>query len=163
MPKSKKTANKAALKSGTPRGIRIPVASVKGRCPRPLDDGGTTPLTIGERRWVGQAVGGRLWENVLGKGASPGCVAHCGDLVGGIREPSLVSLSKYLRRWGETTVDDDFNPGKVWPGVLPAQCRPMVSAGSRQKKGPWFNPRAQTNRRGKYIVLYWGESCYPLP
>jgi hypothetical protein len=25
---------------GTPRGIRIPVASVKGRCPRPLDDGG---------------------------------------------------------------------------------------------------------------------------
>ena len=24
----------------TPRGIRIPVASVKGRCPRPLDDGG---------------------------------------------------------------------------------------------------------------------------
>lgn len=26
----------------TPRGIRIPVASVKGRCPRPLDDGGKT-------------------------------------------------------------------------------------------------------------------------
>ncbi len=24
----------------TPRGIRIPVSSVKGRCPRPLDDGG---------------------------------------------------------------------------------------------------------------------------
>ena len=24
----------------TPRGSRIPVASVKGRCPRPLDDGG---------------------------------------------------------------------------------------------------------------------------
>ena len=24
----------------TPRGIRIPVASMKGRCPRPLDDGG---------------------------------------------------------------------------------------------------------------------------
>ncbi len=24
----------------TPRGIRIPVTSVKGRCPRPLDDGG---------------------------------------------------------------------------------------------------------------------------
>ena len=24
----------------TPKGIRIPVASVKGRCPRPLDDGG---------------------------------------------------------------------------------------------------------------------------
>jgi hypothetical protein len=29
-----------ALKESTPRGIRIPVASVKGRCPRPLDDGG---------------------------------------------------------------------------------------------------------------------------
>lgn len=26
--------------SDTPKGIRIPVASVKGRCPRPLDDGG---------------------------------------------------------------------------------------------------------------------------
>ena len=24
----------------TPKGIRTPVASVKGRCPRPLDDGG---------------------------------------------------------------------------------------------------------------------------
>ncbi len=24
----------------TPKGIRIPVASVKGRCPEPLDDGG---------------------------------------------------------------------------------------------------------------------------
>ncbi len=32
----------------TPKGIRTPVASVKGRCPRPLDDGGEavfeTPL-----------------------------------------------------------------------------------------------------------------------
>jgi hypothetical protein len=25
----------------TPKGIRIPVCSVKGSCPRPLDDGGT--------------------------------------------------------------------------------------------------------------------------
>ncbi len=24
---------------GVPRGIRTPVAAVKGRCPRPLDDG----------------------------------------------------------------------------------------------------------------------------
>ena len=28
----------------TPRGIRIPVSSVKGRCPRPLDDGGRESL-----------------------------------------------------------------------------------------------------------------------
>lgn len=27
-------------KFNTPRGIRIPVASLKERCPRPLDDGG---------------------------------------------------------------------------------------------------------------------------
>ena len=26
----------------TPKGIRIPVCSVKGSCPRPLDDGGST-------------------------------------------------------------------------------------------------------------------------
>ena len=26
---------------GAPKGIRIPVAGLKGRCPRPLDDGGT--------------------------------------------------------------------------------------------------------------------------
>ena len=31
-------------KSYTPRGIRIPVTSVKGRCPRPLDDGGLLHL-----------------------------------------------------------------------------------------------------------------------
>ena len=28
------------LLNGTPRGIRIPVYTVKGCCPRPLDDGG---------------------------------------------------------------------------------------------------------------------------
>ncbi len=26
-------------KSGVPKGIRTPVAAVKGQCPRPLDDG----------------------------------------------------------------------------------------------------------------------------
>ncbi len=30
----------SALQLNTPKGIRTPVASVKGRCPRPLDDGG---------------------------------------------------------------------------------------------------------------------------
>jgi hypothetical protein len=30
----------------TPKGIRIPVTSVKGRCPRPLDDGGLLQSTI---------------------------------------------------------------------------------------------------------------------
>ena len=30
----------------TPRGIRIPVSSVKGRCPRPLDDGGRESLFV---------------------------------------------------------------------------------------------------------------------
>ncbi len=30
----------ASTKSGAPKGIRIPVASLKGSCPRPLDDGG---------------------------------------------------------------------------------------------------------------------------
>ena len=30
----------------TPKGIRIPVTSVKGRCPRPLDDGGKLTISI---------------------------------------------------------------------------------------------------------------------
>jgi len=34
------------FKKFTPRGIRIPVSSVKGRCPRPLDDGGLYINTI---------------------------------------------------------------------------------------------------------------------
>ena len=29
----------SALKAGVPTGIRTPVTAVKGRCPRPLDDG----------------------------------------------------------------------------------------------------------------------------
>jgi hypothetical protein len=28
-----------AQKTGVPKGIRTPVTAVKGRCPRPLDDG----------------------------------------------------------------------------------------------------------------------------
>ena len=39
---SKITANPEINdKIGTPNGIRIRVAGLKGRCPRPLDDGGT--------------------------------------------------------------------------------------------------------------------------
>jgi hypothetical protein len=36
------STNSRALsrREATPKGIRIPVTSVKGRCPRPLDDGG---------------------------------------------------------------------------------------------------------------------------
>ena len=30
----------------TPKGIRIPVTSVKGKCPRPLDDGGLLIVPI---------------------------------------------------------------------------------------------------------------------
>jgi hypothetical protein len=33
-------------KINTPKGIRIPVCSVKGSCPRPLDDGGIKILKI---------------------------------------------------------------------------------------------------------------------
>lgn len=35
-------------KSGVPTGIRTPVSTVKGWCPRPLDDGNT----LGESRWI---------------------------------------------------------------------------------------------------------------
>lgn len=34
---------KEADVSGTPKGIRTPVAGLKGLCPRPLDDEGTMP------------------------------------------------------------------------------------------------------------------------
>jgi hypothetical protein len=33
------TAKKPHYKDGVPTGIRTPVTAVKGRCPRPLDDG----------------------------------------------------------------------------------------------------------------------------
>ena len=33
----------------TPKGIRTPVASVKGRCPRPLDDGGEATAQVTHR------------------------------------------------------------------------------------------------------------------
>ena len=33
---------KIASKTGAPNGIRIRVAGLKGRCPRPLDDGGAS-------------------------------------------------------------------------------------------------------------------------
>ena len=32
------------VRVGAPKGIRIPVDGVKGRCPRPLDDGGKATL-----------------------------------------------------------------------------------------------------------------------
>ena len=41
--KTKKKRLRKSLKINifiTPKGIRIPVTSVKGKCPRPLDDGG---------------------------------------------------------------------------------------------------------------------------
>ncbi len=44
--KNEISAKKFCLKmetkiNGAPKGIRIPVPSLKGWCPRPLDDGGT--------------------------------------------------------------------------------------------------------------------------
>ncbi len=41
----------AELLVNTPRGIRIPVASVKGRCPRPLDDGGLFFTFLSIDKW----------------------------------------------------------------------------------------------------------------
>lgn len=40
LPKSKYKDERKKNDRDTPKGIRTPVASVKGRCPRPLDDGG---------------------------------------------------------------------------------------------------------------------------
>ena len=39
-----------SLKNGTPKRIRIAAASVKGRCPRPLDDGGLRLCDINIRK-----------------------------------------------------------------------------------------------------------------
>ena len=47
--KAKNTYVQVELKSnGAPKGIRIPVPSLKGWCPRPLDDGGTISRIDGE-------------------------------------------------------------------------------------------------------------------
>src|SRR5260370_21996380 len=35
--------------SGAPNGIRTRAAALKGRCPRPLDDGGSTAIAAGTR------------------------------------------------------------------------------------------------------------------
>src|SRR5215469_2960355 len=39
---------------GVPKGIRTPVTAVKGRCPRPLDDGDATAGRWGSRTWPGK-------------------------------------------------------------------------------------------------------------
>src|SRR5690606_18591300 len=36
----------AVTRIGVPTGIRTPVSTVKGWCPRPLDDGGEEPLSV---------------------------------------------------------------------------------------------------------------------
>ena len=42
--------------NGVPKGIRTPVAAVKGQCPRPLDDGDVGPQS---KQW--RALYGRGW------------------------------------------------------------------------------------------------------
>ncbi len=46
---AKKDPRKAGfiVENGVPKGIRTPVAAVKGQCPRPLDDGDEGPISIG--------------------------------------------------------------------------------------------------------------------
>jgi hypothetical protein len=44
--KARKITNADELKP-TPKGIRIPVPALKGRYPRPLDDGGTNHVRVG--------------------------------------------------------------------------------------------------------------------
>ena len=44
--KKRYSSNPMILSSYTPKGIRIPVTSVKGKCPRPLDDGGVCKRII---------------------------------------------------------------------------------------------------------------------
>ena len=43
-----------SYKNGTPNGIRIRVAGLKGRCPRPLDDGGTSRDNFNKNTAKGQ-------------------------------------------------------------------------------------------------------------
>ena len=52
-----------ATNISTPKGIRTPVAAVRGRCPGPLDDGGA-----GQTKVEG---GGRKWEGPRGRLRNP--------------------------------------------------------------------------------------------
>ncbi len=41
----KKIKTPLEYSSGVPKGVRTPVTAVKGRCPRPLDDGDTVDIS----------------------------------------------------------------------------------------------------------------------
>jgi hypothetical protein len=49
--KAKKNSPKRAFFFGDPTGIRTPVTSVKGKCPRPLDDRVITGLLVELKTW----------------------------------------------------------------------------------------------------------------
>src|SRR5262245_18388788 len=56
-PNAQAPATRALLRDGVPTGIRTPVATVKGLCPRPLDDGDP-----GENRRAANGVAGVWWS-----------------------------------------------------------------------------------------------------
>ncbi len=47
--------------SGVPKGIRTPVTAVKGRCPRPLDDGDVYFPSLSPVVWLGLKLGNQNW------------------------------------------------------------------------------------------------------
>ena len=67
-----------------PRGIRIPVAALKGRSPRPLDDGGRAPRSVQKRTGYGP------WEYRGNGGQQAGCFASI---------PTWVSFNNLLAIW----------------------------------------------------------------
>jgi hypothetical protein len=74
-------ARRSRVGGGAPRGIRIPATALKGRRPRPLDDGGSAPPRALHRSSRTREKVPSLVRRSPGGATSFGAVRHCaGDV-----------------------------------------------------------------------------------
>src|SRR5579859_984900 len=110
----------AFLKVGVPKGIRTPVTAVKGRCPRPLDDGDVVRSAL-----IASAKGKRNSEFGVLAGEMPpltrdirGCPgrAQASPELTNIR-PELSEIGQPMQHRPESRLGDSFH--RTWLGPRP--------------------------------------------